>query len=98
MVGGNGGSNGSSLDLLIKDNGKNSDNSIKVNDNNGVTVFQDNTAIVTNNVDSDASTGKNDANGNTGGDVTVTTGNATSDVNVNNDVNFNAASVGCDCT
>ena len=46
----------------------------------------------------EAEKGDNDANLNTGGDVTIDTGNATGDANVDNMVNFNSADVDCGCT
>ena len=78
----------------ISGNGAYSDNKVDLDKNSNTSVFQDNHAYVTNNVDADASTGKNDANGNTGGDVTVITGNAKTDVDVSTKANANVANVG----
>lgn len=81
--------------IQITGNGAGSDNQALVSQTNTTTVSQSNTANVTNNVDADAKTGNNDANFNTGGQVVIGTGNATTDVNVSNNLNRNAASVDC---
>lgn len=64
---------GEEVSVKIDDNGSDSDNSIKVKEENEITVVLDNRAEVTNEVDIDADTGNNDASGNSG-DVDITTG------------------------
>lgn len=81
-------------DVLIKDNGAYTLNDVELNQNNTVVVDQDNNAYVKNYVDSDASTGGNDASLNTGGDVVIATGNAGSGVTVSTQANSNSALVG----
>ncbi|OGD96275.1 hypothetical protein A3E71_02305 [Candidatus Curtissbacteria bacterium RIFCSPHIGHO2_12_FULL_42_33] len=82
------------INVTIKDNGTYSDNDANVAVQTKTTVDQDNTAYVKNDVDVDLDTGKNDANDNTGGDVSITTGNASADsVMISNVVNKNVASV-----
>ena len=81
------------LDVEISGNGANSDNTTNVTVQNQTQVTQNNTANITNNVDVSADTGKNDANKNTGGDVDITTGNATTTVGVSNTANSNVADV-----
>lgn len=81
--------------IMINGNGAGSDNWATVNQANTTTVSQNNNAYVTNNVNADAKTGGNDANFNTGGNTVIGTGNATTDVNVDNNLNRNAASVDC---
>ncbi len=81
-------------DVLISGNGYNSDNDVKLKTSNDVSVFQDNTAKISNDIDANAKTGNNDANRNTGGDVLVFTGDAQSSVNVDNKANANIAKVG----
>lgn len=78
-------------------NGAGSNNAIVAELTNVNSVDQDNYAYVTNNVTNNANTGKNDAKFNTGGDVAVTAGPATSLVGVDNKVNFNYAAVDCGC-
>ncbi len=93
--GGNG--EGAKFSAMIMGNGDRSDSDIKAYLDNSVNVLQANSAHVYNNVDSNAKTGGNDAKHNTGGDVTIDTGNADIDVDVDNAVNFNAANVDCGC-
>jgi len=88
---------GGALSLWILDNGADSDNDITVELENEVKVDQDNKADFYNKVDADANTGDNDANKNTGGDVEITTGDATVDVTVDNMANFNWADINCGC-
>jgi hypothetical protein len=81
-------------DVLISENGYKSDNDVKLKTSNDVSVFQDNAAKISNNIDANAKTGNNDANRNTGGDVLVFTGDAQSKVDVKNKANANIAKVG----
>ncbi len=92
-----GSSNGGSLTARITGNGEDSDNKIKLNNGGDVTLTQWNLADIENDVDVDSDTGYNDANDNTGGDVMIETGDADTDVTVDNMVNFNAADVNCGC-
>jgi len=92
-----GGSN-PSASFVISGNGARSDNYITAYLAKNTSVNQNNVANVNNNVDADAKTGGNDANFNTGGDVTIDTGDATVTVDVDNSVNFNFADVDCGCT
>ena len=83
------------LEVNITDNGTYSDNDANVALQNTTTVDQDNTAYIKNDVDVDLNTGKNDANDNTGGEVSINTGNASADsIWVSNAVNKNVATVG----
>src|SRR3989344_2219435 len=84
-----------STTLQISGNGSNSDNTTNVTLTQTTTVVQENNAAVTNNVDADADTGKNDANDNTGGDVSIETGDAETNVDVSNTLNHNSADVAC---
>lgn len=79
----------------ISGNGAGSDNVASVTQTSSTTVNQSNTAYVTNNVESDADTGDNSANFNTGGSVTVDTGGVEVDATVTNNLNSNAAAVDC---
>lgn len=94
---GAGAASGGSLDVLISGNGADSDSSVAVTVDPSVVLVQDNSAYVRNHVNADAKTGYNDANRNTGGNVTVDTGSARTDAMVDNAVNFNAAAVDCGC-
>jgi hypothetical protein len=82
--------------ITIKGNGDSSDNNANITRNQTTTVVQSNTATVSNNVSSNATSGGNDANRNTGGDVTIDTGSALSETSVKNELNLNRAHVdGC---
>src|SRR3990167_6250017 len=86
------------LNVTISGNGAKSTNEANVGVSASTLVFQNNSAKITNDVDVDADTGKNDANKNTGGDVEILTGNADADVDVSNLANFNFADVdSCGC-
>lgn len=92
-----GGSGTGSLSAMIVGNGTYSDNDIILRLGSEVLLVQSNVADVFNKVDADADTGWNDANDNTGGEVSIDTGNATVDVTVDNMVNFNWAAGDCGC-
>lgn len=79
-------------------NGSGTENYITANLNKNAVVDQDNFAMVSNYVNADAKTGKNDAMFNTGGESMILTGDATSLVDVDNMVNFNHANIDCGCT
>src|SRR3990170_2623868 len=67
-------------EYVISGNGAGSDNWITTSQTSTTVVAQNNVANVTNDVDANAKTGYNDAYKNTGGDVTIKTGNASADV------------------
>jgi len=77
-------------------NGAGSDNDIVVNMEQTTGVKQSNSAVVVNNVVANSNTGGNTADRNTGGDTGIETGDATSEVGVQNTLNSNQADVsGC---
>ncbi|MBI4036909.1 hypothetical protein HY385_00610 [Candidatus Daviesbacteria bacterium] len=77
----------------ISGNGSDSNNDATVKTTQTTTVVQNNDAWIVNEIKAKAETGENDANDNTGGDVTISTGNATSTVDVFNAVNKNIADI-----
>ena len=81
--------------IEISGNGSGSDNSVAVKETNTTTVTQNNTANVTNTVKTNADTGDNKANYNTGGNTEVKTGEAKVTANVTNNLNTNTAKVDC---
>ena len=91
------GGQGSAVSLKILGNGTHSDNDIDLDLDSLISVIQSNDADVYNDVDANAKTGGNDANDNTGGDVSIETGDAETTVEVDNMVNFNWADVDCGC-
>ena len=91
------GNGGGTLSARIVGNGTHSDNDINLGLLSGVLISQDNNADVFNKVDVDADTGNNDANDNTGGEVSITTGDVDTEVEIDNMVNFNFADADCGC-
>jgi hypothetical protein len=81
------------LNLEITGNGSGSSSELNFSSSSNTVVTQTNVANISNNVDVDADTGGNDAEGNTGGDVAVSTGDSSVSVGVSNQANSNAASV-----
>lgn len=86
-------------DVTISGNGEGSHNTVTLSNSNTTSVSQSNVMSVSTTVNSSANTGGNQANENTGGDVTVTSGNASSTVGVSVTGGDNSATVtpcGCD--
>ncbi|MEK7550733.1 MAG: hypothetical protein AAB535_03030 [Patescibacteria group bacterium] len=96
-VGGSGSGSGGSLSVRILGNGTNSDNTINLALLGSLALIQGNVADVLNDVYADADTGNNDAKDNTGGEVSIETGDASVDVSIDNMVNFNWADADCGC-
>jgi len=97
VVGGGNGATNPTATFKINGNGAGSDNFITAGLTQSATVSQDNHAWINNKVESNAKTGDNDANFNTGGSVMVHTGDANTSVGVDNMANFNNASLNCGC-
>ena len=92
---------GNGVSAKILGNGRNSDNSIVLALVNSSTVAQTNAANVNNNTVVNSDTGFNHANDNLAGEVSVESGKAKTDINVDTMANFNAAALaacGCDMT
>ena len=81
--------------VVIEGNGPDTVNTVKVDQENTVGVTQDNYASIHNNIETYASTGDNEVNKATGGNVQVDTGDAEVNVVVANSVNSNTAEVEC---
>lgn len=81
-------------EIKISGNGTKSDNKVDLDQSNKTEVFQNNKADVYNKVDVDSNTGDNDADDNTGGNVKIKTGDASTTVNVGTTANANSAVVG----
>lgn len=77
--------------LTVSGNGSASDNNVSVDISHTTSVVQNNTANVTNTVETHSNTGDNTANDNTGGSTTIDTGNATSLVRLDTAANVNQA-------
>ncbi|KKU55437.1 hypothetical protein A3C34_01555 [Candidatus Amesbacteria bacterium RIFCSPHIGHO2_02_FULL_48_21] len=83
-------------ELDVSGNASGSDNSIVVQSGSSINVQQGGSIELTNEIDARANTGGNSASGNEG-ETTITTGDATTEVEVNNFFNQNKAIIGC-CT
>lgn len=81
-------------EVTISGNGSNSENKAELENKNQTSVYQDNNARINNKIYAEAETGENSANRNTGGDVGITTGSATTNVTVSNSANANSAKIG----
>ncbi|MBI4037479.1 hypothetical protein HY382_00335 [Candidatus Curtissbacteria bacterium] len=83
----------------ISGNGNNSNNTVAINNSCSISLTQKNVNNVSVNVAVGAYTGGNTASGNVGGDVDITTGNATADLNVTVGGSINTATPAdcCDC-
>ena len=78
----------------ISGNGSWSDNEVDVRHESSVDIRQSNDTDIDNDVDVDQNTGGNEANDNTGGDVSIRTGDAESDVSIFNAAGANIAKLG----
>src|SRR3990172_3459264 len=79
--------------VKISGNGADSDNTADVKVANQTAIQQTNNADISNNVDVDAETGDNEAEDNTGGDVSIDTGDADVEVGIDNKANFNGVNL-----
>jgi hypothetical protein len=68
--------------VVVSGNGAGSDNDVHLSNDTSVTVSQSNTTVVSTSVTQNGDTGDNHANGNTGGDVTIKTGDVTNNAMV----------------
>lgn len=78
----------------IKNNGKGTDNKVKVADLEVTAVVQTNQTAITNVIEAEAETGDNDIKGTTGGDTEITTGNAKAVIHVDNLAGANTGVIG----
>jgi hypothetical protein len=85
---------GGNISVTNSGNGDNSVNNATVNSTSQNTVTQNNTANIVNNINLSANTGKNSASMNTGGNSSITTGDASIVANIVNFVNTNISSTG----
>ena len=84
--------------VTIQGNGAESTNVAGILNINATSVSQTNETVAITLVSSKANTGGNTANGNTGGNVLVDTGNATSTVNTTVGGSTNNATIPCGCS
>lgn len=89
---------GGVMSVEISGNGANSENEAEVSLSTNKNIDQNNYANIGNLIGVESNTGNNDANKNTGGEVSIKTGDADANVEVSNKANFNAAHLeGCGC-
>lgn len=94
---GGGNSAQNSSGVTITGNGSLSNNNVTLTETSLTELMQTNIADIRNDVKAKAETGENKSSFNTGGMTIISTGNAKTDVAVDNMVNFNAAKVDCEC-
>lgn len=92
---GNNGDKNGQMSARIVGNGSDSENEIELETENSVLIVQQNEADIENEIEAEANTGDNEIEDNTGGDITLETGDAETNVGVDNWVNFNWANVDC---
>ncbi|OGY18612.1 MAG: hypothetical protein A2900_02855 [Candidatus Chisholmbacteria bacterium RIFCSPLOWO2_01_FULL_50_28] len=83
--------------VVIRNNGAHSRNRVRIQSTQDVDVTQTNRANITNTVVAVANTGDNLANGNTGGNTSITTGDASASATIVNVANANIAVVNTCC-
>jgi len=82
------------IDVLINGNGSDTDNTVDLKLGTETELYQNNYAKVKNIVDAEAETGDNEAEENTGGSVSIKTGNASTTVGLSTTANANSARIG----
>ncbi len=83
------------MTIEVSGNGADSNTTTNVSVSQTVSILQSNTANIDNNVSAEANSGGNRANDNTGGDVSIETGDATTKVSASNKANSNTLELGC---
>lgn len=86
---------GGSVSAVVSGNGSGSKNEINAYFDNPIDVYIDNVVSFKNWVDFDLNTGGNEANGNTGGDVSITTGDIDFDFLIKNMANIGGVDIDC---
>lgn len=82
-------------ELVISGNGSSSDSQITVAVTSETTVEQSNQGSIQNDVQLDLNTGENDTSDNTGADISITTGDISSQNSIQNIVNSSTTSLDC---
>lgn len=81
--------------IEVSGNGADSSTTANVSVTQTVNILQNNNADINNDVAAKANSGKNDASDNTGGDVSIETGDALVKVSADNKANSNTQKLGC---
>jgi hypothetical protein len=82
------------LTVAIEKNGADSENDVDFEFDSDVELYQANYVDVDNDVDQDADTGDNELEENTGGDLSLTTGDVEQEVTLHTEAGMNMASIG----
>lgn len=83
------------LEIEITGNGSESDSQVSITQESQISVVQENTSNVTNQVDVNSNTGENSTDTNTNADASIVTGDVNSQVGIENTLNTSVAEVGC---
>ena len=83
------------VSAVIKENGSGSVNIIETNLFDDVSIYLNHTANIKNDITWEANTGGNEASGNTGGDVNISTGDVELGVFIKNFVNIGSVDIDC---
>jgi len=81
------------LEVVIEKNGADSENKVNLGVESKTELFQDNNINVENKVKQDADTGKNDIEKNTGGDISLQTGEVEQETTIHTQAGVNAAKI-----
>ncbi|KKQ97453.1 MAG: hypothetical protein UT24_C0008G0037 [Candidatus Woesebacteria bacterium GW2011_GWB1_39_12] len=82
-------------EFVITDNGSGSSSEVNITQESQTTVTQSNASETSNSVDTNTNTGGNSVSENTNGDASITTGDAASQVVVENSGNTSTVNIGC---
>jgi len=85
---------GGDVEVEISGNASDTENKVELGMESRVELWQENEADVENDVDAFAGTGKNEAKDNTGGSVSIDTGDASVTIDLSTGANWNSAKVG----
>ncbi len=83
------------MSIEVSGNGADSSTTTNVSVSQTVNILQSNNADIDNNVSAEANSGGNSANDNTGGAVSIETGDATTKVSASSKANSNSQQLGC---
>ena len=82
-------------ELVISENGADTESTVNVSSETTTEISQNNTAGITNNIDTQTNTGNNSASLNTQADVNMATGDTTTAISVENSANTSTANLDC---
>ena len=95
LVFGQGPTMAKALEIVITDNGSGSNNEVQTQVETSTNIEQSNESNISNEVVTEANTGGNEASGNTGGDINLTTGDVNQNLSIENSVNSSVVETEC---